>query len=80
MGLQKYLKFGNKVLSFDAIWRDENFDNEINHYKINYYLAGDQVEVKEMHCLNNGKSPFPLFLKKTKLPKNFSMVHCPGLL
>jgi len=40
----------------------------LNKYKINYYLADDKIEVKELHEPNNGKSPFPLLLKKSKLP------------
>ena len=67
------------VLSFDAIWRDDSFAGDINRYRLNYYLADDKIEVKEIHQPNNGKNPFPLLLKKSRLPKKFKMVHCPGM-
>ena len=79
-GLKKYLKNDGKVLSFDAIWNDTSFAGGINEFKINYYLADDKVEIKEIHKPNNGKRPFPLLLKKSRLPKNFKMTHCPGML
>jgi hypothetical protein len=79
-GLKKYLNNDGKVLSFDAIWNDTSFAGGINEYKINYFLANDTVEIKEIHKPNNGKRPFPLLLKKSRLPKNFKMTHCPGML
>ncbi len=68
------------MLSFDAIWNDQSFAGGMNKFKINYYLADDKVEVKEIHEPNNGKSPFPLLLKKSRLPKSYQMSHCPGML
>lgn len=78
--MAKYLKNDGKVLSFDAIWNDTSFGGGINKYKVNFHLADDKIEVKELHTPNNGKSPFPLFLKKSVLPKKFEFSHCPGLL
>ena len=40
-------------------------------YAVKYYLQDDTVEVAEIHSLNDGKDPFPLLLKRTKLPKNW---------
>lgn len=39
-------------------------------YKIKYYLDEDKIEILENRVANNGKYPFPMFLKKSKLPKN----------
>lgn len=47
---------------------------------MNFDLADDKIEVKEIHTPNNGKSPFPLFLKKQILPKKYKLSHCPGML
>lgn len=79
-GLAQYLKNDGKVLSFDAVWNDTSFGGGVNRYKVNFHLADDKIEVKEVHTPNNGKSPFPLFLKKCKLPRRFEMSHCPGML
>ena len=51
------------------MWNDESFAGDLNFYKVNYYLADDKVEVKEIFQPNNGKKNFPLLLKKSKLPK-----------
>lgn len=79
-GLAQYLKNEGKVLSFDAIWNDTSFGGGINRYMINFHLADDKIEVKEIHTPNDGRSPFPLLLKKCVLPKQFQMSHCPGML
>lgn len=63
-GLKKFLKNEGKVLSFFAIWDDKSFGGQLNKYNLNYHLADDKVEIKEIHEPNNGKRPFPLFLKK----------------
>jgi hypothetical protein len=46
---------------------------------MNYYLADGQVEVCEIKVNNSGKDPFPLLLRKSKLPKKPHMTYCPGL-
>ena len=79
-GLDKYLNNDRKVLSFDAVWEDKSPFGDMNFYKINYFLADDKVEVKEKKLHNSGKYPFPLLLKKSKLPKKLKMSHCPGML
>lgn len=37
------------------------------------------VEVKELHVPNSGMAPFPLLLKKCRLPKKLVMTYCPGM-
>lgn len=48
-GLKKYLENDRKVLSFDAVWDDKSYGGDINRYTLNYFLADDTVEVKEIH-------------------------------
>jgi hypothetical protein len=79
-GLAQYLKNDGKILSFDAIWNDKTFGGGINKYKVNFHLSDDKIEVSEIHTPNNGKSPFPLLLKRCVLMKKFEMSHCPGML
>ena len=37
---------------------------------IQYYLVDDTVEVREVHNPNDGRDPFPLFLKRQRVPKD----------
>lgn len=77
--MEKYLANDKKVLNFDVVWNDTSFSGGLNRYKMNYYLADDKIEIKELNHPNNGKRPFPLFLKKEKLPKEIKLSHYPGL-
>ena len=51
----------------------------MNKYKLKYHLSDDKIEILEINTPNNGKRPFPLFLKKERLPKDMKMSHYPGL-
>lgn len=65
-GLDLYLTNDRKVLSFDIMWNDTTLCGGINFYKMNYFLADNTVEVKEVRKQNNGKDPFPLLLQRQK--------------
>ena len=43
---------------------------------IQYYLVDDTVEVREVHDPNDGRDPFPLFLKRQRVPKDRDNVDC----
>jgi len=47
-GLHKYLDNDRKVLSFKIMWDDMSLEGDINFYKMNFFLADDTVEVKEI--------------------------------
>jgi hypothetical protein len=67
---KQFLENDRRVLKFNA-------SHDSLKYAINYYLADDSVEVKELFFTNSGRRKFPLFLKRNKLPKKFS-VNQPG--
>ena len=79
-GLDKYLKNDGKVLIFDVVWNDDTYAGGTNFYKLHYHLCDDKIEIKEINEPNNGKTPFPLFLKKLHLPKAPKMSHVPGMI
>lgn len=79
-GLDKYLKNDGKVLIFDVVWNDETYAGGMNFYKLCYHLSDDKMEIKEINEPNNGKTPFPLFLKRSHLPKIPKMSHVPGMI
>lgn len=67
---KQFLDNDRKVLRFNTISDD-------CPYIVHYYLADDTLEVRELHFANNGKDQFPLLLKRSKVPKRFS-VDQPG--
>lgn len=57
------------------MWDDRDSENgTLGSYIVKYYLQDDAVEVAEVREKNDGKDPFPLLLKRTKLPKNWKDV------
>jgi hypothetical protein len=68
-GLDKYLQNDRKVLSFGVMWEDTTLEGAINLYTMNYFLADDTIEVKEIRHHNSGKDPYPLLLHRRKVPK-----------
>lgn len=40
---------------------------------MHYYLADDTIEIREVNFANSGRDPFPLLLKRQKLPRKFSL-------
>uniref|UniRef100_A0A670YAK6 EF-hand domain containing 1 n=1 Tax=Pseudonaja textilis TaxID=8673 RepID=A0A670YAK6_PSETE len=70
--LKQFLAFDKKVLRFYAIWDDTwNMFGESRRFIIHYYLADDTVEVREVHERNDGRDPFPVLIRRQRLPKIF---------
>lgn len=42
-------------------------------YIMHYYLADDTLEIREINYSNSGRDPFPLMLRRQKLPKKFAL-------
>ncbi len=51
----------------------------MNYFILNFFLADDKIEIKEIRRHNSGKDPFPLFLNRKKLPKEPILTHYPGM-
>jgi hypothetical protein len=51
----------------------------LNFYTLNFFLADDTIEVKEIRRHNSGKDPFPLLLNRKKMPKLPINTHYPGM-
>ena len=45
---------------------------------LHYYLVDDSVEVREVHEPNDGRDPFPVLLRRQKLPKDRDAVKGQG--
>ncbi|KFP78272.1 EF-hand domain-containing protein 1, partial [Acanthisitta chloris] len=70
---RQFLTYDTKVLRFYAIWDDTN--NTFGDRRpciIHYFLADDTVEVREVYKRNDGRDPFPVLMKRQRLPKTFA--------
>uniref|UniRef100_A0A665X2G0 EF-hand domain (C-terminal) containing 1 n=1 Tax=Echeneis naucrates TaxID=173247 RepID=A0A665X2G0_ECHNA len=56
-----------QVLRFFALWDDT--DEETKPVTIHYYLVDDTVEIREIHEANSGRDPFPVLMRRERLPK-----------
>ncbi|CAH8463795.1 unnamed protein product [Schistosoma turkestanicum] len=67
---RQYLELDRKVLRFYAV-QDERHEmfGECRKFVIHYYLADDTLEIREIHTINDGRDPFPLLLRRSKVPK-----------
>ena len=61
------------------MWHDKTLEGGVSYFTFNYFLADSTVEVKEIRFQNSGRDPFPLLLKKQKLPKEAILTHYPGM-
>ncbi|XP_019909313.2 EF-hand domain-containing protein 1 isoform X2 [Esox lucius] len=68
--LEKFLTKDRQVLRFFALWNDtESLYGETRPVTIHYYLVDDSVEIREVHQPNSGRDPFPVLLRRQRLPK-----------
>lgn len=68
---KKFSKYDRKVLCFNCCWDDSQslFGDKLP-YILHYYLVDDTLEIRETKESAVGRDPFPIFLKRRKLPKN----------
>lgn len=76
--LKQFLENDRKVLSFDILWNDKQ-DSENKQYKMNYYLADSQIEIREIKHSNSGKDNYSYLVKKGKIAKEPIFTHIPGI-
>ena len=77
--LASYLENDRKVLSFKVLWDDTSYDGGEKQYTLNYFLADQTMEVKEIKVANSGIDAFPMLLKRMKVPKQAVMTHYPSM-
>ncbi|XP_060518846.1 EF-hand domain-containing protein 1-like isoform X2 [Cylas formicarius] len=71
--LRRFLEYDGKILKFKAVWDDrENEYGELMKFEILYFLSDDTVLVRNVLQANSGRDPYPILLRKTKLPKIYS--------
>ena len=77
--LASYLENDRKVLSFKVLWDDTSYDGGEKQYTLNYFLADQTMEVKEIRVPNSGIDDFPMLLKRMKVPKAPVLTHYPSM-
>ncbi|XP_037605956.1 EF-hand domain-containing protein 1 [Sebastes umbrosus] len=66
----QFLTMDRKVLRFFALWDDsDSMFGEVRRVTIQYFLADDTVEIREFHEPNSSRDPFPILMRRQKLPK-----------
>eukprot|EP00884_Botryococcus_braunii_P011056 jgi/Botrbrau1/19952/Bobra.0059s0068.1 len=59
------------VLRFYCVWDDrKSLYGDRRPYRLHYFLEDDTVEILEVHENNSGRDPFPMLLKRGRLPKS----------
>ncbi len=62
--------YGPQVLRFYCVWDDRQaLYGDRRPYRLHYFLEDDTVEILELHENNDGRDPFPVFLRRGPLPK-----------
>ena len=63
---KQFLENDRKVLKFYT-----KFEGAA--YILHYFLADDTLEIREVSLPNSGKDPFPVTVKRQKLPRHFAL-------
>eukprot|EP00743_Colponemidia_sp_Colp-15_P000675 GILK01000751.1.p1 GENE.GILK01000751.1~~GILK01000751.1.p1 ORF type:complete len:637 (+),score=106.16 GILK01000751.1:110-2020(+) len=71
MGLKQFLDFDRVVLRFYCSW-DSTEATETRPFILHYFKADDTLEIRELRNNNTGRDPFPMMLRRQKLPKSFA--------
>jgi len=74
--LKKFLELDRKVLRFYCVWDDrDSMFGELRPFVLHYFLVDDTIEIREVHKPNDGHDPFPVLLRRSRIPKNRNDVH-----
>ncbi|ALC41366.1 Efhc1.2 [Drosophila busckii] len=74
----QFLEFDRRVLKFQGYWNDTSEYGDVRRLDICYYLADDTIDIKEKYPRNSGREGPNTFLKRGKLPKEFTGLALPG--
>jgi Ca2+-binding EF-hand superfamily protein len=68
--IQQFLKNDRRVLRFFCSWDDRDaLYGDYRHFVLEYYLADDTTKISEVNPPNSGRDPFPVFVKRQRIPK-----------
>ena len=68
--LRQFLANDGHVLRFYAYWDDRSRPfGDLRRMVVHYFLADDTMEVNEVLTSNDGRDPFPNFVRRSQIPK-----------
>lgn len=67
---KQFLVLDRKVLRFFCTWDDPSSSGAKLKAVLFYFLMDDTIEVREIHGANDGRDPFPVFLRRGKVPRD----------
>ncbi|CAF0744089.1 unnamed protein product [Rotaria sp. Silwood1] len=77
--LKQFINHDTHVLRFWGVWDDtESLYGDVRNFVINYFLADDTMEIREILPPNSGRDAPPTYLARNKLPKDFNGLRLPG--
>jgi len=72
---KRFIELDRKVLRFYMVWDDrESMFGEMRPFILHYFLVDDTLEVRECHKANDGHDPFPVLIRRQRVPKDRSNV------
>ncbi|VDP91281.1 unnamed protein product [Echinostoma caproni] len=77
--LRQFLDHDRHVLRFFCFWDDtESMYGDPREMILQYYLADDTIDIREVIPANSGRDGVPCFLRRQKLPRTLAPVPIPG--
>ncbi|KAF5401090.1 EF-hand domain containing 2 [Paragonimus heterotremus] len=77
--LKQFLDHDRHVLRFFCFWDDtESLYGDPREMVLNYFLADDTIEIREVIPANSGREGTSCFLRRQKLPRGVVSVPLPG--
>nr|CAH8833815.1 unnamed protein product [Trichobilharzia regenti] len=78
--LRQFLDHDRHVLRFFCFWDDtDSLYGDPREMILNYFLADDTIEIREVIPANSGRDAVPCFLRRQKLPRTLSPLPLPGV-
>ncbi|CAH8432316.1 unnamed protein product [Heterobilharzia americana] len=78
--LRQFLDHDRHVLRFFCFWDDtESLYGDPREMILNYFLADDTIEIREIIPANSGRDAVPCFLRRQKLPRSIAPIPLPGV-
>ncbi|CAH8496692.1 unnamed protein product [Schistosoma rodhaini] len=77
---RQFLDHDRHVLRFFCFWDDtESLYGDPREMILNYFLADDTIEIREIIPANSGRDAVPCFLRRQKLPRTVIPIPLPGV-
>jgi Ca2+-binding EF-hand superfamily protein len=83
--LRQFLDHDRQVLRFGCYWDDRGIDDygneegECREMILHYFLGDDTIEIRDVIRPNAGRDAVPVFVRRSKLPRQGHRLHQPGV-